>query len=347
MRHLVPLLPLFVFFPVASPQSLRSQVIVSHASDRVFAERLKAIGGAQGVDCGTTSSSKPDDSVAACGLKASQEGKPFFLGYYTRDGEVVDFAYGLAGDSSGSIFAVRYEPQAFPSVAPNRHTQLLDDNHTRVIECIKPVTLDKTNRGLLACITPVNQEESDKVAHQPPVDTTVCAVLDNPASFNNRLVRLRGHFSGNFEYSTVSGDGCKGVLWFQYGGGGGPPNLAAFVPGEARPGSEDAQGRLILPVPVKAVHDSKLELFEKQIAAMEKADADSEKEHPNQYVSHCVTATFVARIDAVSSEVHEFRKKQKTGEHSDFLGFGQMGIYEARLILQSVADDATLGPCGE
>jgi hypothetical protein len=104
---------------------------------------------------------------------------------------------------------------------------------------------------------------------------------------------------------------------------------------------------LILPVPVKAVRDSKLELFEKQIEAMEKSDTDYEKEHPNQYVSHCVTATFVARIDAVSSEVREFRKKQKTGERSDFLGFGQMGIYEARLILQSVADNATLGLCGE
>jgi hypothetical protein len=251
----------------------------------------------------------------------------------------------LAGDANGNVFAVTYQTRAFPSVAPTRHTQLLDDNHTRVTECVKPVTLDKTSRGLLACITPVNQEESKKVAHQQPVDTTVCAVLENPASFNNRLVRIRGHFSGNFEYSMLSGDGCKDALWFGYGGGGGPPSLAIWVGGRARAGSEDLQGKLILPVPVKLVRDSKFEQFEKQTAAMAKADADYEKAHPNEYVSHCVTATFIGRIDAVSSEVHEFRKKQRTPDHSDGLGFGQMGLFEGQLILQSVVDDATLGVC--
>jgi hypothetical protein len=58
-----------------------------------------------------------------------------------------------------------------------------------------------------------------------------------------------------------------------------------------------------------------------------------------------VTATFIGRIDAVSPDVHEFRKKQKTNENSDGLGFGQMGLYEAQLILQSVADDTVLGLC--
>jgi hypothetical protein len=154
------------------------------------------------------------------------------------------------------------------------------------------------------------------------------------------LVRIRGHFSGNFEYSTLSGDGCKDALWFGYGGGGGPPSLAIYVGGGARPGSEDSQGKLILPVAVNSVRDSKFERFEKQTVAMAKADADYEKEHPNEFVSHCETATFIGRVDAVSSEVHEFRKKQKTQDHSDGLGFGQMGLFEAQLIVQSVVDDA-------
>ena len=198
---------------------------------------------------------------------------------------------------------------------------------------------------MLACITPINQQKSDEAAHQKPEDTTVCAVLDNPASFNNKLVRLRGHFSGNFEYSMLEGDGCKEALWFGYGGGGGPPTLAIHVGGAARPGSEDSEGKLILPIPVELVRDSRLEQFEKQTEAMAKADTDYEKEHPNQYVSHCVTATFIGRIDAVSSEVHEFRKQHKPLEHSDGLGFGQMGEFEAQLMLQSILDDATLSVC--
>jgi hypothetical protein len=317
------------------------------SDDRIFIERLKAVAGGQANNCGTTSSAKPETSVTDCGEKAFHGHNPFLLGYYTRYGESLEFAYGLAGDATGNVFAVSYQGprRAFPPVAPNRHTRLMDDNHTRVTECIKPVTLDRTRQGLLACITPVNQQKSDEVAHQKPEITTVCAVLNNPASFNNKLVRLHGHFSGNFEYSMLGGDGCKEAMWFGYGGEGGPPTLAAHVGGEAWPGAGDSEGRLILAVPVKLVHDSKLEQFEKQTEAMAKADTDYEKEHPNQYVSHCVTATFIGRIDAVSSEVHEFRKQHKPLEHSDGLGFGQMGLFEAQLILQSVVDDATLGVC--
>jgi hypothetical protein len=334
-------------FSVALAQLPQPESLASDASDRVFSERLKTIGGGHATDCGTTSSAKPEDSVAACGLKAFQDHKPFFLGYYTRYGAVLGFAYGLAGDASGNVFVVSYQARAFPAVAPTRHTQVMDDNHTRVTGCIKPVTLDNTRQGLLACITPVNQHESDDIARQKPVDATVCAVLENPASFNNKLVRIRGHFSGNFEYSMLSGDGCKDALWFGYGGGGGPPSLAAYVGGGARPGSEDSEGKLVLPVPVNLIRDSKLERFEKQTEAMAKADADYEKGHPNEFVSHCVTATFIGRIDAVSSEVHEFRRKQKTQDHSDGLGFGQMGLFEAQLIVQSVVDDAALEVCDQ
>ncbi len=313
----------------------------------MFTERLKAIGGTQAVDCGTTTSSKPDAAVATCGLKAFHDHNPFFLGYYTRYAQGLEFAYGLAGDSSANIFMVSYQTRAFPAVAPTPRTRLLDDNHSRVTECIKPVTLDKTPRGLLACITPVNQDESERAARQTPTGYSLCAVAENPPAFNNKLVRLRGHFSGNFEYSMLSGDGCEQALWFEYGGGGGPPSLAAHVGGGARPGSEDATGKLILPIPVKLVHDSKFETFEKQVEAMANADVAYEQEHPDKFIDHCVTATFVGRIDSVSREVHQFHKNHPTKEHNDGLGFGQMGLFEAEFILRSVEDDATLGVCGK
>ena len=318
------------------------------ASDRIFSERLKAIAGGNAADCGDTPSKGPQDTVATCGLNAFQAHNPFFLGYYTRFGRVLDFAYGLAADSEGNVFSVTYQSiRAFPAVEPNRHTRLADDNHTRILECIKPVKLAKNGQGMLGCIIPVNQSESEKIAHQTPINTTACAVAENPSAFNNKLVRVRGHYSGNFEYSMLSGDGCD-ALWFGYGGeGGGPPSLAIYVSGGARPGSEDADGKLILPVAVKLIRDSKFDRFEKQVKAMARADAAYEKKHPGKFVSHCVTATFVGRIDSVSPEVHEFRKNHPSREHNDGLGFGQMGLFEAQLILQSVQDDATLGVCSQ
>lgn len=126
---------------------------------------------------------------------------------------------------------------------------------------MKPVRLGNTQEGLLACITPVNERESELAARQKPIDTTACAILEHPSAFNNKMVRIRGYASGNFEYSELGADGCPGSFWFAYGNGEGPPNLVANVNGGARPGSDDAEGRLILPVPVKLVQDSNFQRF--------------------------------------------------------------------------------------
>jgi hypothetical protein len=40
-----------------------------------------------------------------------------------------------------------------------------------------------------------------------------------------------------------------------------------------------------------------------------------------------------------------FEKKQSAEGSSDFLGFGQMGLFEAQLVIRAVADDAMLGHC--
>ena len=318
------------------------------ATDRlgsVFLNRLKATAGRGAIDCGITPSKKPDISVAACGEKAFQDKKPFLAGY-TDEGRVLGFGYGITADSAGNVFVINYQFfPPFPAVVPNLHTRLADDNHVRITECIKPVRLDKTAQGILTCIVPVNRAESDKAASQKPLETTVCAILGDPSTWNNKLVRIRGYYSGNFEYSMLSGDGCKDALWFGYGGGSGPPSLAVYVSSGTRAGSEDADGKLILPIPVILVRDSKFDLFEKQVEAMAKADDESYRLHPEKFVMHCVTATFTGRIDGVSAEVHEFRKRNPSKEGSDLLGYGQMGEFEGQFILQSVQDDAALGIC--
>lgn len=270
-RRFLPLLACIGLVSVALAQVPEPKVLASDAPDRVFTDRLKTMSAQRGghaIDCGITSANRPENSVAACGQKAFEQRQPFVLAYETIFGDTLSFAYGLAGDASGDVFAVSYQGLGYPPVALNRHMQVMDDNHTRVTECIKPVILAKAQRGLLGCTTPVNQEESEIAAREKPLDTTVCAVLANPPAFNNKIVRIRGQYTGNFEYSTLSGDGCSGSLWFGYGGGGGPPNLAAYVSTGNMPGSEDSEGKRILPVPVNLVRDLKFERFEKAVRSV-------------------------------------------------------------------------------
>lgn len=305
--------------------------------DSVFVKRLQemsARGGGQVVDCGFTGMNHPDNSVTACGESAFGQHRPFFLGYeYRVWDEPVQSGYGLAGDATGNVFEVGYRDRGFPPVALNHHMQLMDDNHNRVVECIKPISLSTSQRGQLGCVTPINQEQSDIAAHQKPVDTTICAILVNPPAFNNKMVRIRGSFVGNFEYSELTDAACRGELWLRYGAAAGPSTLVASVTATNEFGSEDAEGKRILAVPVVLVRDSKFERFDALIRMNTGRDGPSTDQR--------VTATFVGRIDAVSNEVHDYCQKQPL-EGRIMLGFGQGGTFEAQFTLQSVEDNATL-----
>jgi hypothetical protein len=306
-------------------------------SDSLFVKRLQEIsarGGSQVVNCGFTGINHPENSVTACGQNAFAQHRPFLLGYQYRVwDEPVQSGYGLAGDAAGNVFAVNYHDRGFPPIALNRHMQLMDDNHNRVTECIKPITLGTTPRGLLGCVTPINQEQSDVAANRKPVETTICAILANPPAFNNTMVRIRGYFVGNFEYSELNDPACQGALWLRYGGDGGPPGLAASITFANTLGSEDSEGKRILPVPVALVRDSKLERFDAFVRMNTGRYGPSTDQR--------VTATFIGRIDAVSNEVHDYLHRQPL-ERRIGLGFGQMGSFEAQFTLESVVDDAAL-----
>lgn len=175
-----------------------------------------------------------------------------------------------------------------------------------------------------------------------PVEATVCQIAEDPSAFNNKLVRVRGHVWVNFEYSTIEGDECSNGLWFAYGNGSGPPGLVAYVTGGARPGAEDANGDYVPPIGIKLVRDSKFANFEKTMVAAVKADSRAAKSSPVEYTYHRVTATFVGRIDGVSPEIHAFHLNRPPAGKADYLGFGQMGSYDAQLVVKSVESGATL-----
>ena len=73
-----------------------------------------------------------------------------------------------------------------------------------------------------------------------------------------------------------------------------------------------------------------------------KADDVNLKKDADPLTLYRVAATFTGRIDAVSDDVHAFHLKRKSTDRADFLGFGQMGLFDAQFVLQSVANDAVL-----
>jgi hypothetical protein len=73
-----------------------------------------------------------------------------------------------------------------------------------------------------------------------------------------------------------------------------------------------------------------------------KADASSIQSNSDKFVRHRVSATFIGRIDGVSSDIHVFHLKRSPLDRADFLGFGQMGLFDAQLVVKSVESDAVL-----
>jgi hypothetical protein len=316
----------------------------SDQEDQLVGRRLTSLSASMGgrpIDCGSTSLNKPDAKVTACAKAAFDDHKPFRVLYFSTFG-FFKSAYGLAGDEVGDVYEVEYDSRALLNLGSGRRTQVFDGNQIRVTTCVKPISLGSTQEDVLACITPVNEQESRIAAQQQLIETTVCAILEHPSAFNNKMVRIHGYASGNFEYSELGANGCSGALWFEYGGGEWPPGLVAAVGGGGRPGSEDAEGKLILPVPVKLVQDSKFQRFQKLMSARAKKDEQSSKEDADTWTFYRVAATFIGRIDAVSDDIHAFHLKRKETDRADFLGFGQMGLFDAQFILQSVENNAVL-----
>jgi len=306
-----------------------------------FHVRLHALSAKKGmpsIDCGTSDSRRPSAKAAECAKTAFRRHKSFVVEYLTRSGDFIHSGYGLTGDSEGNVWMATYDSRKFPDVRPTRRTQLLDGNRVRLEPCVPPVELGLTDDGEIACLTPVNKDASARAAQQLPIETSICTIAENPAAFNNQLVRIRGYAEGNFEFSMITAEGCSKSLWFTYGSSSeSVPGLAAYVPGIATTGAEDERGYRILPVPAELVHDQNFDRFQSLMQESYKTGSDS-------LSVKRVTATFLGRIDAVSSEVHQFHstQREKSMKGPDGLGFGHMGMFDAQFVMKSVEGDAVL-----
>jgi hypothetical protein len=122
---------------------------------RVITERLKTLAAGNGgevIDCGKLATSGKTDGMSGCAKQAFKDGKPFYFRYYWRG--VDSFGYsGLAGDANGNVFEVVYDSAGWPKLGAPNDLQLLDDGHTVVEPCPKPIVL--LGDGRLSCARPV------------------------------------------------------------------------------------------------------------------------------------------------------------------------------------------------
>jgi hypothetical protein len=195
----------------------------------------------------------------------------------------------------------------------------------------------------------VRQQTPSKRPPPTPVETSMCKILDDPSSYNNKLVKIRGYVQASFEYSVLLDEACpdRGI-WFALADGSGPPELLASVTGKGTPGSRDSKGRVGPPVSVRLTRDSNLEKLQHYWALSAKGEACANapvSTQPPDCTTYRVTATFIGRVDGVSKEVHAARLKRSSSEGTDWKGFGHMGLFDAQIVVQSVdnvvAEDAS------
>ena len=172
-----------------------------------------------------------------------------------------------------------------------------------------------------------------------PIEVTVCQVVEDPSRYNNKFVSLRALVKVSEEYSILEGEGCKAGIWFMFGDGSAPPGLISVIKGKGVPGSRDAKGRPVPPIPIRLNRDANYQELIHYLEINAKAESCLDRVPPGE-IPDCTTyrikATFSGRIDSVSQKIHAAHLKRKSSDSTDFKGFGNMGLFDAQLVVQSI-----------
>jgi hypothetical protein len=170
------------------------------------------------------------------------------------------------------------------------------------------------------------------------VDTTVCAILDNPKSFDGKMVRIKGTVYAGFDQFVVTGGDC-GInvnknIWLAYPEGikakAGPAVVVHLQPARNYAGDVPAVQRTAVTLDK---NNKDFKQFDSLLATPFKKGGMCLG--CNRYE---VTATLVGRVDAAEKAAIPY---DKAGKIIGFGGFGHMNAYSARLVLESVSDVAS------
>jgi hypothetical protein len=169
------------------------------------------------------------------------------------------------------------------------------------------------------------------------VDTTVCDVVKKPASFDGKMVRIKGTVVAGFDEFIIkdaSDPNCGypvNAIWLSYPQGtkgkAGPAAILQIQPARNFAGTYTAPTR----TPVALEKSKDFKQFDSLLAQTHQKGLDM----CLGCTRYEVTATLVGRMDAVADPT---LKRDASGKITGFGGFGNMNAYPARLVLQSVAD---------
>jgi len=170
-----------------------------------------------------------------------------------------------------------------------------------------------------------------------PVDVSVCDVVKKPASFDGKMVRIKGTVVAGFDEFVIKDatDANCGFqvdgIWLSYPQGSkaksGPVAMVTVQPAHNFGGSYKAPSR----TPVTLDKSKEFKQFDSLLVQPHQKGADM----CLGCARYEVTATLVGRLDAVADAT---LKRDASGKIVGFGGFGNMNAYPARLVLQSVSD---------
>lgn len=170
--------------------------------------------------------------------------------------------------------------------------------------------------------------------HAQVMDTTVCAVIKNPQSFDGKTVRIKATAVAGFDEFILKDGDCGAQvngIWLDYPAGtkgkAGPVALLEIGPARNFAGKYAAPARAAV-----ALERSKdFKQFDSWLAQPHSTESG--------LCLGCarneVTATFVGRLDGVADAT---LKHDASGKIVGLGGFGNMNAYPARLVLQSVSE---------
>lgn len=170
-----------------------------------------------------------------------------------------------------------------------------------------------------------------------PVDVKVCDVVKNPASFDGKMVRIKGTVVAGFDEFIVKdatdpncGFPVNGI-WLSYPQGSkaksGPVAMVTAQPAHNFGGALKTPAR----TPVTLDKSKEFKQFDSLLAQPHQRGLDM----CLGCARYEVTATLVGRLDTVADASI---KRDASGKIVDFGGFGNMNAYAARLVLVSVSD---------
>ncbi len=164
-------------------------------------------------------------------------------------------------------------------------------------------------------------------------DVSICEILANPQSFDGKIVRVKGTVSAGFDEFALKDVGCNqliNAIWLAYPEGtkgkAGPAASVQLQLGRNNNAAAPSPSRS----PIKLDKSKEFKQFDSLLSTPYKTGGMC-----LGCIRYTVTATLVGRLDGVK-EAGVVR--DNSGKFVSANGYGNLNLYRARLVLQTVSD---------